>query len=180
MNVSVFAIVLIDQIIERVSFEKAKTIASESPSPSPPPAPLLEQVLLLLEQFVGQFKEAHEDKLGRREAEIFGALSGFLSATVPELLTASKSDIDHPVNRPDFYLESKENGERLILEVKLRGSSSGAGAVDEGTINRVVTYMESMGISQAIIFVYLSQNSGRFVSNERNIGRKKIIIASAE
>ena len=179
VNVSVFAIVLIDQIIERISFNKARIVASESPSPSPPPLPLLEQVVLLLEQFVGQFKGTHDDKTDRREPEILGALSGFLSATAPELFTASNDTINHPVNRADFYLKSPEHNEHLLIEVKLRRPSNSR-MIEDAAINQVISYMETSGTDEAIIFVYVSENSGRIAREERYIGQKKVLIVTTQ
>src|SRR4030095_14112291 len=55
VTVSAFAIVLIDQITERISFEQAKIIASEQPTSPNVTQSLLEQVATLIEQFAIQF-----------------------------------------------------------------------------------------------------------------------------
>src|SRR5215216_5455525 len=70
VTVSAFAIVLIDQIAERVSFEQAKAVAAAQPSPSPEPQPLLEQVSMLIERFTVQFNQTHVGRLDLREAEV--------------------------------------------------------------------------------------------------------------
>ena len=172
VTVSVFAIVLVDQITERISFNKAKIAASEHPSPSPASEPLLEQIYTLLERFVVQFTQ-NSDKAEVREVEILGALAGFLSAAAPELRT-STDDVEHGKTKgADFYIESPEN-ERVILELKVRRSSSISDL--QSALNQVATYMDATGSDQGVIFVYASPNTGQVRRQERLLPNNRRVL----
>jgi hypothetical protein len=167
VTVSVFATVLVDQITERISYNKAKVVASEHPSPSPAWEPLLEQLYFHLELFVLQFAQTHIDKSEVREVEVLGALAGFLSAAAPELSIAT-AEFEHDKTKgADFYIESPEN-ERLILELKLRRPTSSS-TRDQTTFNQMASYMEATGADQGVLFFYTLPNSGQVQRQELSL-----------
>jgi hypothetical protein len=158
VTVSAFAIVLIDQITERISFEQAKVVAAEQPTTPPVAQSLLEQVSALVEQFTIQFNQTHADKADIREVEIVGALAGFLAGAAPELRTQVEAVLSHEkAARADFLVSSGE--ERLILEVK-RGRGFSLHMMEDAT-QQVIRYMAISGINQAILFIYNSPNKGK-------------------
>ncbi|HYH87165.1 MAG TPA: hypothetical protein VEX60_17060 [Pyrinomonadaceae bacterium] len=155
VTVSAFAIVLIDQITERISFEQAKIVAAEQPTSPLIAQSLLEKVSTLVEQFTIQFNPTHADRTDIREVEIIGALTGFLAATAPELKTLVEVMLA-PNVRVDLLITSGD--ERLILEVKRgRGVSH---KVTEDAVKQVTFYMGVSSINQAILFIYNLPNSG--------------------
>jgi len=177
VTVSAFAIVLIDQITERISFEQAKIVAAEQPTLPPIGQSLLEQVSTLIEQFTIQFNQTHADRTDIREVEIVGALAGFLAATAPELKTQVEGSLS-PENssRADFLITS--GSEHLIIEVKRGRGISHKITVD--AMQQVIAYMSMSGINQAILFIYNSPNNGhvdrRLVQPSFPLGIGQILI----
>ena len=179
VTVSAFAIVLIDQITERISFVLAKTVAAEHPTPTQPSQPLLQKVSTLIEQFTFQFNQTHADRTDVREVEIVGALAGFFASTVPELIVQSEGKLVPEKNaRADLLVSSGD--ERLIIEVK-RGRSSRK--MDESSVYQVASYMQISGISQAVLFNYSSPNTGKVVRTEVSlpvVGGRLLIISTED
>jgi len=180
VNVSAFAIVLIDQITERISFEQAKAVAAEQPTLTHTTQPLLEKVSDLIEQFTSQFNQTHADRTDIRETEIIGALAGFLASAAPELHTSIEGRlVPESRLRADLLLSSGE--ERLIIEVK-RGRKFNQ-KLEEDSIFQVATYMEISGINQAILFNYSSPNAGKVIRKEGSLPMENgrlVIISTAE
>jgi hypothetical protein len=118
VTVCAFAIVLTDQIAERVAFQQAQSAASAALIPvAPSSTPLLQRTADLIAQFTAQFQAAH-----------------------------AGSDIASPT-------------ERVIIEIKrIRKTSP---KMEEQAILQVATYMKASGITQAIIFLLSSPNTGK-------------------
>lgn len=177
VTVSAFAIVLIDQITERISFEQAKTAAAEQPMPIQTPQPLLEKVSTLMEQFTNQFNQTHAERTDVREVEIIGALAGFFASAAPELNSQIEGKLVPEKNlRADLLITSGD--ERLIIEVK-RGRYKRNS--EDSAIYQVASYMQVSGISQAILFNYSSPNTGKVVRTEVPlpvVGGRLIIIST--
>ncbi len=85
VTVSAFAIVLIDQITERIAFEEARETANSESISAGEFDSLTERIINLLEQFTKQFNQTHKDRSDIREVEVVGALSGFLTSTAADL-----------------------------------------------------------------------------------------------
>jgi len=178
VTVFAFAIVLIDQITERISFEIARTVAAEQPTPIQPSQSLLQTVSALIEQFTIQFNQTHADRTDVREVEIIGALAGFLASAAPELSAQSEGKLVPEQNaRADLLVFSGD--ERLIIEVK-RGRLGRK--MEETSIYQVASYMKISGISQAILFNYSSPNTGKVIRSEvvLPIVSGRLIIISTE
>lgn len=164
VTVSAFAIVLIDQITERISFDQAKTVATEQPTPPPVAQSLLEKVSTLVEQFTVQFNQTHADKSDIREVEITGALAGFLAVAAPELNTQVEASLSKEKTAlADFLITFGD--ERLIVEVK-RGRRFNKKLLQD-SVYQVARYMEISGINQAILFNYSSPNTGKVIRIEQ-------------
>jgi hypothetical protein len=162
VNVSAFAIVMIDQITERISFDQAKAVAAEQPTIIDAPQHLLEKVAALIEQFTPQFNQTHTDRTDIREIEITAALAGFLATAAPEISTIIEGALSTDTRlRADLLLKSGD--EQLIIEVK-RGRLHSRFEVD--AIFQVARYMELSGINQAILFSYASPNTGKVFRKE--------------
>ncbi len=174
VTVSAFAIVLIDQITERIAFEQAKKVATAKPVSVSESQSFVEKVSDLIEQFTVQFNQTHLDTTEVREVEITGALAGFLDANAPEIKTEVEKLLSSEARfRADMVISSAE--ESLILEIK-RGNRQPSSA-----ILQVSSYMELSQINQAILFFYNSTGNN-LVRTEQPalIGTGRIIILSFE
>jgi hypothetical protein len=175
VTVSAFAIVLVDQITERISFNQAKEVASEQPSPSPRSEVLVDRVSDLIELFITQFNHTHANKTDIRGVEIVGALGGFLAVAAPEL----KADIRGPLlgdnGTGDFLITSGEQS--LILEIKRAGPQLTTFARDQSA-QQVLGYMEAYGIKQGILFFYSSPNYGGMIRSIQIVSHGLLAIVS--
>lgn len=180
VTVSAFAIVLIDQITERISFDQSRATTHRRHRPTPATQSLLHTVGALLPEFVAQFNETHANRKDIRETEVIGALAGFVSTAVPDIgvhpeerLTAKRSE------RADLVLQRGE--ERLLVEVKRRRFAGRLG-MQEGLV-QVSRYMALSGITQAILFVFVTPNDGTVAQREYDAhgapGRIAVIATNA-
>lgn len=178
VTVSAFAIVLVDQIMERISYEQAKTVAAEQPTSLPVVDSLLERVSSLIEQFTIQFNKTHQDKIDIREVEIIGALAGFLETAAPELVTKVEGVLSEKAHvRADLLIKSGD--EHLILEVKRVKRLSLPIRMD--AIEQVDRYMHISGINQAILLIFSSPNSGKVTRKEESSqleGNRLVVIST--
>lgn len=155
VTVTVFAIVLTDQVLEYLSAEQARLLAGRTPPRQTPIAEsLLEQVALLLESFTVQFREAQQADGDLREVEILGALDGFLRGSAPDLIVNPHAMLA-PILASDFLISS--DTERMILEVKRGGRTRRH--MDEA-VQQVAMYMDVSGVHHAIVYIYNTPNSG--------------------
>lgn len=179
VTVSAFAVVLIDQITERISFEHAKSSAAEHLTSPPITHSFIEKISALIEQFIVQFNQTHEGKKEVREIEIVGALAGYLNATVPDIsvqvekLLSSKTKL-----RADIVLTSNE--ENIIVEIK-RGRRLSSQLIKEAIL-QVSSYMKISNIKQAIILIYNNPNNNKVVYMEQPVltSGNRIIVISVE
>lgn len=174
VTVSAFAIVLIDQITERIAFEQAKKVAIEQPAPQTETQSVIDKVSNLIEQFVAQFNQTHLNNKDVREIELIGALAGFLSANAPELKIESEKLLSPETRfRADMLISNEE--ENLILELKRNNRTSSS------AILQVSSYMELSKINQAILFLY-GNSSNKVIKSEQSalIGTGRIAILSVE
>lgn len=166
VNVSAFAIVLVDQITERIAFEQAKEIAISQIISIGKYDSFMDRIIDLLEQFTIQFNQTHKDFSKVREVEIIGALSGFLSSTALDV----ESYLDMKLSpeksaRVDLLLISGK--EKIILEVKLlRGSKYLGSRLTQSCIQQASIYMSISDITKAIVYVYGSPNIGKLICSE--------------
>ncbi len=178
VTVSAFAIVLSDQIAERLSFEVGRAAAIAQVESTETDRPLLERTANLIEQFATQFSRDHAARRDIREIEIIGALTGFLSKAAPELMTVVEPELGSAqAVRPDLMVTAPS--ERLIVEVKLVRGREFQRRIREALL-QVSGYMTLGGINQAVLFSYLSPNNGAVSRRETTLtgGGGRIIIIS--
>ncbi|HQR31899.1 MAG TPA: GxxExxY protein [Blastocatellia bacterium] len=156
VSVSAFAIVLIDQITERIAYVKSKDEADRHPPiPATPSQPLLEQVSSLLEHFaltpLGRISESENV----REAEVLGALAGYLASAAPHLEVVSgvgiKGKASERLMRADLLISS--DTDKLIMELKVNQDG-------ESGLTQLATYLSVTGIPRGILFQYGAPNKG--------------------
>ncbi len=147
VSVCAFAIALIDQITERVNFDRAK--AAAKPQSSPANTPLAEMTADALLTF--QLQSTKGESGGHtRETELIGALAGHLEAVLPgtKITTDARIGEDRP-QRADILIEGK--GERVLLEVKRTRFAHNIRAV---SVSQVSHYVALSGIREAILYLF--------------------------
>jgi hypothetical protein len=173
VSVCAFAVVLIDQIAEKLSFDRAKASATgPAPVSGKPLAELIADALLTLEMHPISAGVA----LPRvREAEVVGAVAGHLAAILPK---EAKILMDAPFGderlRADILVEL--NAEKVLVEVKRTRFAQNIRGVAVSQLSR---YIAVSGIRQAVIFMFDGGLSGfqREDHNLPGIGARIIIIA---
>lgn len=167
VTVTAFCIVLVDQIIERVAFEVTKAATRIEPTVESRSQTLADRVALLVERFLSQFSKNNLGRSDIREAELTGALAGFLASTVPEVSAALETRlVPERTERADLLLSANE--ERLIVETKVSRLGDRMGDIHQG-IQRVSHYMELSGVRQAILLVLCLPTSGKVIRMNRDV-----------
>jgi hypothetical protein len=163
VTVCAFAIVLIDQITEQISFDRTKATTHHRQRPVSRGQSLLHRVRSLFPEFVSQFNQGHARRHDFRETEVIGALAGFLSSAAPDIRAHMEEKLHtQRTERADLVLES--SGERLLVEVKRRrlGVPLGMGR----NMRQVSNYMALSDITEAILFVFIIPNNGTITQME--------------
>ena len=181
VNVSAFAIVLVDQITEYIAFEKAREIAMSQKISTEKYPSFVDRIIDLIEKFTIQFNQTHKDFSKVREVELIGSLSGFLSSTAPDVTSCLDAKLSpEKAARVDLLLISGK--EKIILEVKLLRGSKLVGSRTQACIHQASTYMSMSDITQSIVYVYNIPNTGKLVCIKHTpLGSNgEIIIISTE
>lgn len=180
VSVSAFAIVLVDQITERISFERTKAATASTEVPIEIDSNSnADQVADLLETFVKQFSQRILGQTDLREVEITGALAGFLDAAAPSI-NVQLEGLLHPdeARRADLLLDA--GNERLLIEVKRFKERKPL--MREKAVQQVLQYMTIGSINQAILLIVSGAVSGQVTRMERAFPATghRIIILSVE
>lgn len=148
VSVCAFSIVLIDQITEKLSFDKAKAVAK--PRSSSTTMSLAETVADALLSFHLHPAIAEATRLKPRESHIIGAVAGHLEGALPppsRVVVEASLGTDHL--RADMIVE--RNAERVILEVKLTQFPR---KIKGLALSQVSRYIATSGIREAVVFLY--------------------------
>lgn len=154
VSVCAFAIVLIDQIAGKLSLDAAKAATPPVVSAVSTAKPLADVVADALENFhILPSPERPQDHM--REAEIIGALAGYLSSAIPGVQVELEPRInkDSPA-RPDLLLRLSDK--QLIVEVKRVGRIFLY--LNRDWLAQISHYIVLSGINEALIYVH-SENS---------------------
>lgn len=173
VTVCAFAIVLFDQIAERISFVQAQsaTVAPKTPDVS---SPLLDRMALALTRF--RAPAAGGAPHQAREAELVGALAGYLSKLFPD--SRVETEVRPSKDRAfevDIALERR--GEQVLVEVK----QARAGSVQKKNgLNQLTHYMALGGAKQGILFFHSDEEELDYAVDEHHLpglaGRIIVII----
>jgi hypothetical protein len=128
VSVSAFTTILLDQIIEKVSYTREREEISNRKDiinrrlNNYGEGPLHEQVILLLDLFSDNLQMSRTDLNTMREVEVIGHLSAFITL-IDSSIEVSQQQIllGEKQLRPDFIF-SKQN-EKVVLELKRPGYS---------------------------------------------------------
>lgn len=155
VSVSAFTNILLDQIVETVSFKREQMEVQQrkdqlqSAINSAKGAPLHEELIALLELFSETLVAAVPEPAQLKESEIIGRLHGFFESMDPEMNVEREPAISDNLNlRPDFLI--KKNNEEVVIEVKRPGLSKGV--VNNG-INQLLHYLVAGKWDWGILYI---------------------------
>jgi hypothetical protein len=153
VSVSAFAIVLIDQISEKISFTDARTMV-QSTKPVNVAVPLTDQVAEALITFHWQRPTVDADQ-PPRSSDLIGAVAGYLSATLTGSLVQTDVQIgNEQMDRADILVTHCD--QKTIVEVK-RGSFFRILLLGRRTVlERLRRYMELAKIKEGVLYTYRS------------------------
>lgn len=147
VTVCAFAIVLFDQIAERLSFLRAQKATATLPKTTDTGQPLLDVVAAAVQKFR---MPTHPGRTEPREVEILGALAGFLSNQLPSAVIQSEAELVSGF-RVDMVVE--RDREQVLIEMK-RASPESMQTHD--AIYQLTHYMVLSGAKSAVLFFYSS------------------------
>lgn len=178
VTVAAFSIVLIDQMIERLSFERARADATIPVKLNCESQPLLQRVVSLIKDFTTEFalKNAARDQIF--ETEITATLAGYLAKVAPDLV----GQIDAPLcetemKRADLLVGTAS--QQIVVEIK-RYKGVEIGRRRREWIAQVVDYLELSNNPEAVILAYHFPNTGKVQVQECLRNKKRIIIITTE
>lgn len=152
VSVSAFACLLLDQIAERLSFNKAQAEAEAQKAAlaarlaESQNAGLLVRVADLLAQFCSMPLSQAPPSAKQSESQIIGALHGFLASAAPELKITTEALLDAEKHyRADLLLE--RNNEKVVVEIKRRVMKQGI----SNAVAQVENYLQVGGIRSGVL-----------------------------
>ncbi|MHC1782479.1 MAG: hypothetical protein AB9891_06915 [Anaerolineaceae bacterium] len=178
VSVTAFACLLVDEIAERVSFikTKANTEAQQEKHQVPLISSKLDfisSVTQAIQEFGLHYEQPTTEYMRGSEVQIIGALHGFLSSTIPNIMINTEYQLQggRPF-RADLLIEHEN--EKIIIEVKRRYLRK----IQESAIAQVEHYMLIGNIKHAIL-LFLSENLSPLIYSEhivKGINGKMIIL----
>jgi PD-(D/E)XK nuclease superfamily len=168
ISVSAFVKLLVDQIAERLSYKAARKDFEhsnpETKSEISPKQDLVDKISVLFGDFVHHYAIKNASVPIESEAQLMGALAGFLSTVAPDLMVTTgriiRASKHHYV---DMIIE--RDGEEVIVELK-RGQSENL--VDQG-LQQLMTYMTAAHTEKGILFMYSSSATDYAVEKREDV-----------
>lgn len=156
VSVSAFFNILLDQMIEKYSFDLEKEKLERSSevffgdSDAYNSMSLMQKAIELLKLFVAELNKEGVSASNLREFELQGRLSGFLAVADPEIDVLTEYPIDHNLGRlrPDILLQKADD--QVVVELK-RPSNNYQRRVREG-LGQLKLYLTASKIDKGIIF----------------------------
>lgn len=160
VSVSAFACLLLDQIAERLAFNKAQAEAeAQKATLSLQPAgaqsaDLLSRMSDLLAQFCANHVRHSGSSSQETEIQVIGALHGYLASIAPELLIQTEAKLvpDRPF-RADLMVGQGED--RVVIELKRRMFRNSF----QAAIAQVEHYLLVSGVKSAVL-LFLPEEAG--------------------
>ena len=168
VSISAFAKLLVDEIAKKLNYVAAKKdVADQRQAASNKGGamqPTIDRAVAALLSFAKHYSTKQSTIPIESEAQLMGALSGFLSSVLPDLETTTgrvfRTDKPHYV---DMVVSNQR--ENVIIELK-RGFS--ASLLNAG-LHQVQDYMKAAGSRQGILFLYSDKTTEYSVVNRRHI-----------
>jgi hypothetical protein len=162
VTVTAFAIVLTDQIAERVAFDTAKKLTIQETAAAPN-APLIERAATLISSFVERFTSIRGQNPNSRDAEIIGAMSGFISKAAPDLIDKREAATSYGA-LPLADLQLSDGVDQVLVEIKRMTGSGGKKHKD--AVEQLKNYMGIYGANNGVLLFYPPFNSRKVVRTE--------------
>ncbi len=163
-SVTVFAIVLTDQIIGKVAFKAAASVApSHDLSPAEMTAPLLDLVTDKLLSFARSHMANQEESrsLAQVYYEFEGVLAGYLSSELSGL-----ADVNVGLNVRFDHHEAdvvvSRGSEKAIIEVKLTSNRANSRRMINQAVAQSSMFLHEKNVVGAIVFVYSGSEEGEY------------------
>ena len=157
VSVSAFTKLLIDQIAEQLSFVAAqKDVKAHKATVDAHPASgdrLTDRVIKLFQEFSRHYATTDTAVPVETEAQLMGALAGFLSTVAPDLKFSTGRI--HRGERPYYVDMEIERGNELVLVELKRGRHQAL--VSQG-VDQLVHYLHAAKAKEGILFLY-TQNA---------------------
>jgi hypothetical protein len=158
VSVSAFTKLLVDEIMERLSYVGVqKDVANQGSARGASitySEPLISQVTVALADFPRFYKESSSSGPIESEAQLMGALAGFLTSVLPRAQVSTGRVLHGP--RP-YYVDLMVTlgNERILIELK-RGDSPSL--VDRG-VTQLLDYLVVADAKYGILFLYSEKST---------------------
>jgi hypothetical protein len=168
VSVSAFVSILLDQIVEQISYEteRAETEqhvdAIRESMPGYETLPVIDRVRELLVAFANEKVQ----KVPSSEYEVLGLLTGFISSVDPtiEMRQEERIDLGNTVLRADLILSSEE--EQVIVELKVAPATTANISRAE---QQLVTFLYGTGITKGVIYFLPRQVSDHMTVEDATV-----------
>jgi hypothetical protein len=168
VSVCAFAIVLTDQIAEKLSFEAVRTATAANP-PVKATGPLVSRTAELLRQFASTYKMTADKSEPRwfAETELIGAIAGFLSAAMPGANVVTEAPLNPEVRLlADLFVG--DSGQQVLVEVR----QARLPARDiERAMQTITRYLDLSGIKEAIVYFHPGEPASEMILEDRRLPR---------
>jgi hypothetical protein len=177
VSVCAFASLLLDQIIEKLAHNRSKAAAdaenerlSKLLKTHKDDLPLL--VGHAVAEFIREYRPTH-DGSKIREAELLGALSGFLESIAPDSLVTAEFQLSELGDqRADILLQ--RNGEHLLIELKGRYSRQ----LLYAGLDQLDRYMDLSGYTLGVLILGLDSPDAEVSDVHTPKGRRVVVVGS--
>lgn len=176
VSVCAFANLLLDQVIEKLAHDRSKAAAdAENERLTKLLKTYKDDLPLFVGHAVTEFMREHHpthDGPRLREAELLGALSGFLESTV----TDSSATLEYQLTerghqRADILLQ--RDGEHLLIELKgMRYSNH----LLRAGLDQLDRYMDLSGYSQGVLILGLDLSDAKISDVQTPKGRRVVVV----
>ncbi len=180
VSVCAFAIMLVDQMSERLSFDRAVAAVVSTHAPASTRAnvdterPLADRIADAMKSFRPSL--ASDTPSGSpRHAEVIGALAGYLASTLPQ------AHVDFEPKLGDSHLHADlavaREDQRVIIEVKhIRHPNALARRLRE-SLAQLGEYMRVAGVGESLLYFYSDGVQSPIEKSERTIpGLGRVIV----
>ena len=177
VSVCAFAIVLIDQVAETLSFRAAQ-IAAKAYPPARQGGPLLERVSGLLGAFPASTLTASAQRSGWREVELVGALAGYLSSVLDERVVTDAQIGDDSRVRADLVVTGEDD--EVLVETK-RGPATKKRVAQ--ALQQVASLMDAGRLKSAVLYFHPDDSGSEIVAEEaavRGVPGRVILLHSVD
>lgn len=155
-TVSAFISILLDQMVEKMAFERKTTdVAQNAPAirsaiPDYEALAPFDQVLQILLRFSSEFQVDENQSSPSFESELVGELSGYIKAVAPQIVVESDTTIT--AGRYQFAVDLLlcNRGESILLELKRPGS--GLATMRSGR-EQLFSYLSASDVDKGILLV---------------------------